>query len=478
MGLRVNPRGRPPRQLEWSTEGDIPVLVSGGSESEGRVLSGDNLIRTLDEGPGLNLRVGLDPGPALQNGLITYSGDTFLWIPNTFVDSGDIGGVLEGRPGDLTFPLHTTPPIITRSVGSALDEPEGAIPARLYLNTSFVAAARLQLANWRAASDGTEVHLIYSTNAGGTWGEAGPLVSADVVQFPAVGAFTPLVSGAMGDNVLFTWGLKGGDGSTTVKIGNIYLDLRSAEAPESPDPVTPGGLPQGGPLGVVIHDLDSTQEVDDYADAASVTTMTDRAGYLTGANASVNGGIGQAAPTLHYTGFSGGLPCVQFDGVNDGLEVPHQLTGGSFTTYFVLDAISNPSGNYGTPWNGNVFPNGKGFLFEAGGNVGIYVNTTVPVPTYTSVADTWTKANKHIYAFAYSQSSGVMKLFVDDNEVITFSDGNLTVSTLATAMRIGAYSGVFPLAFKLGRVVTWNAAHFGTLGNPIRTVLRAYWGTP
>jgi hypothetical protein len=389
-------------------------------------------------------------------------------------------GAGAGTPGNFVLTLQAAPPDVVREVDAALFVPEAAVAASTYINTAKIGVMRIEVGNHLAAA-GVEMHAVYSLNGGTTWFDAGPFAPLDTVRFPVPGDYAALVAGAVGDNVLMTWGLTGGDGDDVVKVGNIYLKATSsATPPDSPvDP--PSDLPEGGPLGIIIHDLHAVAEMDDWADAASVTTMTDRAGYLPSGDgdASVNGVIGQSAPTMDYDGFSGGLPCIVFDGTNDGLEIgASQLTGGAFTTYFVLDAISAPGGDYGTPWNGNVFPNGKGFLFEADGDVGIYVNTSVPVPTYTSVADTWTKANPHIYAFVYNQLSGRMKLFVDDTEVITFTDGNLVASTLATKIRMGAYTGVFPLAFKLGRVTTWNAAHEGTVGDVVRDALRAYWGTP
>ncbi len=482
MTLRVNPRGRPPLQLAW-TGNDFPILVSG-DDPVGRILSGDNLVRTVDDGPGMTFRVGLDPIPALVSGFITYtdSGD-FIWIPNTFASSGDLAtisgdivGIIEGEPGDFTYTLVASAPNVVRNIGPDLREPKIAKRARKYVNTSNVAAARIQGSIHEAASEGTEIHYVYSLDAFTTDGvETGVFMRADRVNFPEPGAYLPLVSGAIGPNVCTSWAVKGGSGTALVKVSDLFVDMVSSDSP----PASPSGdapeFPGGGIYGMLIHDLNS--QTIGLDDSDPVTFFPDDGPY--GIDGVPDGSVSQAAPTYDATGWDGSLPAVIFDGADDGLTLFDQITANSFTTYIVAKDIVVTAGTLASFWNGgNGYPFGKGVFFGNGTlptDMGAHVNTNVFGNTFVWVDDDFDKTDPHIYRFTFNKPTGLFSVFVDG--VLKISNTCNPQFTATTRIYMGRAGGDC-LSMTFARELTYDA-YYATAGlNAIELALKAIWGTP
>jgi hypothetical protein len=324
----------------------------------------------------------------------------------------------------------------------------------------------------------------YSLDDGATW-ETDPIgirVPLKAVKH-AVG-FATLVPDAAEGDVLLKAIVAGGNGSAVPEIRNFIIESIAGGTPppldgedEPVDPETPGDYPEGGPYGTIIHRWHAGTLIATLADGAPVTSWPDIAGVLPSGDGDgePDGAVAQASPAFRLTGYDNGLPCVDFDGSNDGLTMQTQMTGNAFSLYLLCKGLTTPAGDYGAILNGNVFPNGKGVLLQSDGQFNVYVNTSVPVPTNQVFADTWTKANTHLYRWVFDQV-GNFWFYVDGVQKAHLSDSVLTQVTVATVLRMGAYTGVFPIEMQVAEMVTWNGVHNGATGDPIEAAILAAWG--
>jgi hypothetical protein len=326
----------------------------------------------------------------------------------------------------------------------------------------------------------------YSLDDGSTW-EPDPIGIRVPLKFAkhAVGFATLVPDDAEGD-VLLRAVVAGGNATAVPEIRNFIIESIAGGTPppldgedEPVDPETPGDYPEGGPLGTIIHRWHAGTLIGVVADGGAVASnLLDIAGQLPPGDGDgyPDAGNGQSSPTFRLTGGVGGLPCVEFDGSNDGLTMDTEITGDSFSLYALITEMTTPGSNYGIVMNGNVFPNGKGWLIESSGAFNVYINTTVPVPTNVVMTDDWDKTDVHLYRWVFSRGAGTMWFYVDGVQKGTISDGNLTVTTLATKLFVGVQSGQQPVGMKVMEFVTWDAAHNGATGDPVEAAILAAWG--
>ncbi len=471
MGLNVNPRGRPPRQLEWTVSGAVVVADPG---DDGRILSGDNLIRATDDGPGTSIRVGLDPTQALENGMITYSGGVFYWIPIVFVTSGELGGIAEGTPANMSITFPVSPTLIIDEMPSAVSEPFELMAVRKYHNLSAASTVRLQGSVVQAVSGG-KVAMQGSLDGGFTWdyldGTGGPNFTTSIINYPSLGDWVFLDPTYKVNNVLLRPVIADGDDASPVEFGTIYLDVVSSESPPTGEEGSPPDLPEDE--GNLIHDLNSLTIA--LSNGAGVSSWNDDS--VSAQDAATF--AGSSAPTYLSTGWDGVLPCVEFGGGTQGLRVDGQVTGETFTTYIVATACV--AAGFAPFWDGqDGYPFGKGVYFGNGTvptSLGAHVNTTIWGNTFVWTADDFDKTVPHIYRFTFSRPLGLFKVFVDGVEKIANGcNPQITTSTHIYMGYYGAPGNV--LAMKIGREVTYDRHQFGSGLTSVETALKAVWGTP
>lgn len=407
-------------------------------------------------------------------------------VPPLGVDDGTV----EGTPGNLRITFHAGPPRVFRSVGAALDEPEGAVMMRKSENTGAIRRARLQHASHTAPGGSAELHLLYSLDRFATPGlETGVFVRADRERFPEVGDYLPIDEAAIGDNVMLGIGTKGGDGDTVIKTGNIYLDAVSSDTPPEQPPEIDTDLPQGGPLGNLILDLDAEGDLMAalaYANGASVTSWPDETA-ITGDAAPYTTGGTQTAPTFQTSGFAGGAkPCVRADSGVEGVAFPVPTTG-HCTFICVVDVTSgsgaptdgqNPTGGFVITTasinnaNGWLQVRADGTLF-AGCNAGSFGTPSKGGPT--DITD-----GPHILRFALDKSAGRFKVYIDGVLDIDYGpDPNVFGSWVGVArMYLGNVLSQGAVVLDYGRVVCYDAPQTMTGLNAAELVLQAQWGTP
>lgn len=413
---------------------------------------------------------------------------TLVLATKTRISSGDIDpGNSSGTPGNQLLTWHTTPAVVVRNVGPDLFEPEAAIASRRYLNTAAVGAMRPQLANWLASGD-VELHFIYSLDAGATWNEAGPFAELNAPKFPAVGEYLPLNEGAVGTNILFSWGLKGGSGTDVVRVGNIYSDsVSSDEPPDSPSDDT--DAPQGGPLGNVLLDLNAFTLLElETVEDAELTTWPDDSGN--GNDAIAHLLSGSTKPIFKAAGIGGGKPCVRFRGSSDSMRfpIPSQT---EFTIYFVFDNIAK-SGSVGS----GAYPNGSALIQNSVGsssasfgvamklngkiNYGVGENAVVSTTASRDTVNSWDDSAKHVHAFVRQPTGGLAAYYVDGDDESTSG-----INTTGAAMTAEPYVYIavkpfigYPSALDAGRILWYDQAHGPSEIAIVTDFLRDQWGTP
>jgi hypothetical protein len=386
-----------------------------------------------------------------------------------------------GTPGNQLLTWHATPAVIVRDIDADLFEPDAAIPSRRYLNTSNVGAWREQLGNWIAAP-GIEFHRIYSLDGGLSWNDAGPLVPLDDVLFPAVSEYGPLVEEAIGTNVLFSWGLSGGDGTGVAKIGNIYSDATSSAAPPvSPEPPELGDFPEGGPLGNIILHYNTIKMLADGILAGALASVHD---YSTNElDAAPSGGFGQSAPDFVEDGLDGSLPSIRF-AVGDGLTF-QAPTIDDFTAYFVLANVEG-EGTFSTGGSGN--PNAPIMMSTAqdprasmrtDGKITVAVKPSVGDLNQQMTAGAYNGLAKARHKWTWERVSGSFAWYVDGVQVITYSGASGTLHTGVTTYVIGVCTAVsaLRLAGDYGLVLMYDTAHTGSIGAAVDSTIDSYFGT-
>jgi hypothetical protein len=394
-------------------------------------------------------------------------------------------GTGSGTPGNLALTWHATPAVVVRNVGATLVEPEAAIPSRRYLNTSAVGEWRDQLANWRASGD-VEFHRIFSLDAGATWAEAGPFVALNVARFPKVGDAAALADDAIGNNVLFSWGLKGGDGTDTVKVGNIY-SMATTSAQPAPPPET--DVPLGGPLGNLLLDLNAYTLLDlATADNTALTIWPDDSGN---ANDAVEHATTSNRPTFKTAGIDGGKPCVRFNRATfQSLRFPVPSEQ-EFTLYFLLDNISkNPSVGAGAYPNGSALLQNSvgsstasfGIAMMSNGHIsyGVGENAITTSSNSRPTASSWDDGAKHVHAFTRQPAGGLAAYYVDDNDESTSGINTTGADLTAEPYVYIAWKDLvgFATSLDLGRVLWYDKAHTAAQVVQVTAALRAIWGTP
>jgi hypothetical protein len=456
MGLLVNPRGRPPRQLEWTAGNDVPVLVSGDGTSPGRVLAGDNLVRVADDGPGTTIRVGLDPAEALVGGFITYEGGPSpVWAPlPEFLLSGDLPGVFEGTPADMSFAMFAGPSLLIDPLPSGAYEPFEFKLGRKYHNLTRVGRVRVQGAVVQSVADAT-VALQGSTDSGVSWDfldlADGPFFSAAAIRYPAAGAWVTPDDSLRTNNVLLRLVTTGGDGASVLEVGTVYVDTVSALSP--PTTAYPGtpSLPGEPDWGAVILDLNA-RSVEGLADGARVTTWVDDSasgndGYTAGA---FGGGEYQS------TGFAGlDAPYVASKAADYGWVSPTTYPNNE-TLYFLLSDVTGPGRVFefpgGNAENGFLNVQADGTLY--GGLIWSFFGT--PRGSGTAVVD---DGAPHIIRVVHNRS-GSFKVYVDGILDISVTDALFVNGWFGANIYFGAAStDTDRLPAFYHRIVRYSAAH-------------------
>ncbi len=378
-------------------------------------------------------------------------------------------GEAEGTPGNFRITFIGSPPEVVRNVGADLRVPKAAIRAALFVNTALVGAMRGQLGNHRASGAGVEVPIVYSLDNGSTWAEAGPTISVAAIGFPRVGAFTALVDDAIGENVLISWGVKGGSGTTVVEIGNFYIEATSAVEP--PDSPIPSDLPQGGPFGNIIHDEDAIRQEADDGDPIPVVTDFS----VSGDDATPDGSAGQTAPTMVRDAYGPGLDAMRFDGVDNGVRHPNP-TGASFTRFFLCayNTPASPSGGvlFNATTGGN---NALNAAVRNDGKILAQVNDQFIFPSTDTTDDAFGGMVLHLHCWVFDKNSGHWKWFTDDMgdaDVQAEADCQAAFTSDAVNVWQGSRSGV-PLEIDWCREVTYDAPQGATQRNAVKSAFVA-----
>jgi len=460
---------------------DFAAVLAGVSDSSVPFEAPD--IITLTEGQ--SVAVGAIGEDALGNRTILVI-ETITFTIDT--------GSQAGTPGNFTRTLHTTPTAVCREVGAAAAEPEEAIPARFFANTAKWGKARLQLGAHRNATPGATVPLLYSLVADPSpsdWHESGVFVRADRVKFPEPGDFLALVAEAKANNVLLTWGTKGGDGSTVIEVGNIYLEaVLGTTPPDSPEPPD-DDLPTD--MGTVILDLNAlTLLASGRADGSAVDAANqwpDDSGHVPDAKP-YPGTMLQTAAVFKTAGFPGGLPSVRVSGGDQGFYVL-KPTSGEFTLYFVIGNLDGAGAN-GDEENANApivhtqGAAGSNFWLsvDEDGALQSAVNSSVFGFTGTlgSGGPYSGAGTKHIIRMAWKPSLRDWYVYVDGVLDTFRSDPPVTIGNLMTGVARWFFANFSTSANKLsadyGRVLAYDRAHTASGLNSVELALQAVWGTP
>jgi hypothetical protein len=395
-------------------------------------------------------------------------------------------GAGSGTPGNQPLTWHATPAVVVRNIGPDLFEPKAAIPSRRYLNTSHVSKWRDQVGNWRA-SPGVEFVRIYSLDRGVTWHDAGPFIPLDEVRFPLPGAFVALTELAVGNNVMMSWGLRGGDGDSVAKLGNIYSDATSSAAPpDSPvdDDDDDTDLPEGGGLGDIIADWTAhSPSYDGFTDGQSAPTFFEESGAENDATAIE----GLAAGTYEVDALGAGHPAVRIgaDGAGFLADIP---TIGTCTWYFKLGNVTGggSAGNSGpTDQNANLVDShsgggagarfnisvrGDGLLAVAWNNSGGAEGANQTIGTH-SVAG----PGPHKVRVAWDKAHAQVLVYVDGALDLVVSSAGVAFDMLGVArVHIGNYptGGSFAQGrVDFERIVVYNATHVGSVGDVVEAAL-------
>ena len=266
--------------------------------------------------------------------------------------------------------------------------------------------------------------------------------------------------------------VQGTTGGTT----RTRIPYRVRTVPTTPDPDDPEEPESefGDPID------DRNARTLSLADGASVTVWGDDS-TRSNPDAVPSTGDGQGAPTYRATGFTGGTPAVEFDGVNDGLRIASQITNGSFTQYFYIDAMTNPGGSgVGALWDApNGYPRAKGItvlntaVVGAPGGMGGYVNNHISFPTFENVVDTWGRGSPTVYAFLFDKEGGSWSLYADDMTTPVAGETCPPQFTESSVTWVGYEPGLAPVAFKLQREVTYDVLHDATQRAAIAAALIA-----
>jgi hypothetical protein len=242
------------------------------------------------------------------------------------------------------------------------------------------------------------------------------------------------------------------------------LPYRIRKVPTVDDATEPEPEPE---LGIPIDDRNAYTL--GLADGASVTVWGDDS-TRSNPNAAPSAGDGQGAPTYRATGFTGGTPAVEFDGVNDGLKIATQITNASFTQYFYVDAMLSPGGPFdvGVLWSTNGYPKAKGVTVLAAsfvgapGGMGAFVNTHAFFPTFENVVDTWGRGDPTVYCFQFDKDSGFWNLYAGDMATPVAGEACPPQYTEGTITYVGFAPSSDPVAFLLQREITYEELHDAT----------------
>lgn len=383
------------------------------------------------------------------------------------VDADGIGGgIADGRPGNFVHDFIAAPPTIVRAIDAALREPKAAKRGRFYWNPQFAVKARLEGSVHVAASAGTEIHLITVAADEVTLAETGVVMRCDRVNYPEPGALLAFDGAALGDNVRFSWGVKGGSGTDVLAVGNLRVTFLSSEdAPDAPD----GDPPDDSDFGNLIHHLDADQALTQYGADGAASTWEDQT--ATNQDAVVSPSHGQSAPLVRATAFPGGRACVEYNGGTHGHRIGGQITSDSFTTYLhaTIQSISGFAPFFAA---GDGYPFGKGVWWgNSADMLGAHVNTTFWGNTFAWVADTWGRSGEHVYRFVFNRPTGRWRMYVDGVLVMEMSCNPQLTESFFTYL--GYVSGEGALGMRLRREKTWDRAHETSGLNALETAILA-----
>ncbi len=329
-----------------------------------------------------------------------------------------------------------------------------------------------------AGASGSYKTVEVSADNGSSWTRVDPEISLGSVGVKTVSGALP--AEGIGGSILFRASAGGGDDVESPELYNFAFALTV----ETPVVSAPPDLPEDGDdIGIIIDDRDATTLGATYADGASLTAVADVSASMNPDAIPVSG-IGQTAPTYSADGFTGGLPCMVFNAVNNGLKITgSQITNTSFTMHVVAEAIGSPSSpGIGHLWDAPSGTNkGKGVTllnpaFISGNAMGVYVNDHPSFPTFVNFADDWDRSVKHIYTFTFEKGSGAFTIHVDN--VLKATGSAPAQFTEATDIYIAFRNGFTAAGFRAGRFVTYDRAQGTTARATVLAALQAYWGTP
>jgi hypothetical protein len=397
------------------------------------------------------------------------------------------GGTSTGRPANWPLTLRAGPPLRLYNVPAEFTvwQNDGwAWEDWKYCNLSEVESLRVQGGSGLASGGGVQLVLAYSTNGGASWSEAGPFFALDVIRHPALGDWVDaaaLPEALLADNVLLGWGTKGGDGSTVVQVGNIYVDaVSSAERPASDpsDPLTP----EGGDLGDIIIDWDSLVARDaGVADGTSINPFED-------ASPNNNDGVPwspsptQVAPVFRTSGFGGGsLPRLTIAS-GQGLTSP-RISVGEFTVYMNVASLASSGGTVLDGANlmstqGDAGSNGVWRMRGDGTFVGM-MNGSAFGTTWLDDCAASIAGGKHTIAIVWERASGTLRFYVDgvlDSEQgdSSYTNAWVLVTRMYWFNTVGATN---VLTGDVGRLFGYNKAHDDAGVAEVTASQALIWGT-
>jgi hypothetical protein len=373
------------------------------------------------------------------------------------VDTGEAAGT----PGTFVLTFHTAPAAVAREVDAAVDEPVAFKPMRKSVNASKVTQARIEAGVHVAASLGTRAVLVYSTNRFVTYAEAGPWVRVDRVKFPETGDYIDLEPGAAADGIMWGLATKSGDGSTVVKVGNVYIEAVGAIS---------GTAPDAPPISVPDSDLK-------FDFRAELITGVVSGNRFTPWNNEVVGGDDASAetasvpdptvgPKYEATGLPNGTPAVDFDTLGKHFEFDHGMTTGNITEYIAAQFVEGVGSSADWYLNGSILDakqfsiSGKhGITLRADGKITCGWETTTAITSASYIDGT-----VRVICFQRNASTGAFALYDETNAVIASGTGT-TGGTVGLYAMLGMNYVTLdniPARIKYGRVMGYEAIHDAT----------------
>lgn len=204
-------------------------------------------------------------------------------------------------------------------------------------------------------------------------------------------------------DVLWRLRFAGGDAAASPALWGSHLQFRLKTASRPPL--------GGGPWGNIVGNWDGLGDMMTalaYADNADVNLWPDESGF-----ANDFGTIESLLlPKWKATGFTGGLPCVQWAGANIPLTTPNNPTEdyGSYTIYFVAENLDG--GDIARLWGHTGGDSFQLQFYFTDSHIQVANNNLFGSPSI-DVTDDWDMSTKHTYRFVKHAPSSSHSFWVD-----------------------------------------------------------------